>query len=351
MVRTWKLIAFVAVAGALAGVVPTWAQTGGLTGKATLKDGSPCVKCPIIIERQDIKGEYKTKTDKKGGYVYIGLPIGGYKITLQDPNGTTLFYITHHVGMGDPTTVDFDLPKEMQQQQQANPEAQKQIQEQQKEKQQFTGLKQFFDQGAAAMQQKNYTEAADNFEKALPLAKGNNQAIVLGQLAEAYDKGKQYDKALDTYQKALAVSPNDANLYNGMGSVYAETGKTAEAQQAFQKSAELNPAGASKAYFNLGAIMYNSGKMDEAAAAFKKATELDPKYADAYALLGRSLMGKLTTGTDGKVVAPPGTTDAWQQYLKLDPSGPYAQEAQSDLQVINGSVQTEYKTTKKKKKG
>lgn len=350
MVRTWKCAAIVAVLGALTAVAPARAQTGGLTGKATLKDGSPCVKCQIVIERQDIKGVYQVKTGKHGDYVYIGLPIGNYKITLKDPNGNTLFYITHHVGMGDPTPVDFDLPKEMKEQQ-ASPQAQAQIQEQQKEQKQFTGLKQFFDQGTAAMQQKNYTEAADNFEKALPLAKGNNQAIVLGQLGNAYDKGKQYDKALATYQQALALSPNDANLYNEIGSVYAETGKTAEAQQAFQKSAELNPAGASKAYFNLGATLYNSGKMDDAAAAFKKATELDPKFADAYALLGRSLMGKLTTDASGKVVAPPGTTDAWQQYLKLDPNGQYAQEAQSDLQVINGSVQTEYKSAKKKKRG
>ncbi len=349
MYQTVRLWGLAMVLGVLAGGTVARAQTGGLTGKAILKDGSPCVKCPIIIERQEIKGVYKTKTDKHGNYVYIGLPLGQYKITLQDPNGNTLFYITHHVGMGDPTTVDFDLPKEMKEQA-ASPQVQQQIQEQQKEQKQFTGLKELFDKGMAAMQQKNYAEAISDFEQALPLAKGNNQAIVLGQLGEAYDKAKQYDQALATYQKVLAIAPNDANTYNQIGNVYAEMGKIPEAQQAFQKSAELNPAGASKAYFNLGAIMYNTGKMDEAAAAFKKATELDPKYADAYALLGRSLMGKLTTGADGKVIAPAGTADAWQEYLKLDPNGPYAQEAQADLQIINGSVPTEFKSTKKKKK-
>ena len=90
--------------------------------------------------------------------------------------------------------------------------------------------------------------------------------------------------------------------------------------------------------------------MDESAAAFKKAIDIDPKFAAAYALMGRSLMGKLTMSADGKVVAVPGTAEALQTYLKLEPNGPYAQEVQGELQAIQGSVQTEYKTDKKKKK-
>jgi hypothetical protein len=35
-----------------------YAQNGGLTGHATLQDGTACVKCPIIIERQSVKGHY-----------------------------------------------------------------------------------------------------------------------------------------------------------------------------------------------------------------------------------------------------------------------------------------------------
>jgi tetratricopeptide (TPR) repeat protein len=125
--------------------------------------------------------------------------------------------------------------------------------------------------------------------------------------------------------------------------------KIPEAQAEFQKAAELNPSGAAHEYFNLGATMYNQGKMDEAAAAFKKATDTDPKYADAYFMEGRALMGKLTVGSDGKVIAAPGTTEALQAYLKTDPNGKYAAEAQAMLQTIQGSVQTEYKATKKKR--
>jgi len=349
-----KLLGLAIAVFALANVPSAFAQTGGLTGKCTLQDGTPCVKCQLVIERQDIKGTYKVNTNKKGEYVYVGLPLGNYKISLMDPNGKLLFYITHHVGMGDPTEVNFDLAKEMaaaKQEQMQNPEFQKKQVEQEKEQKQFTGLKQLFDQGQALYAEKKYTEAAAMFEQALVLTKekDKNQIAVLSRLADSYDKAGQHDKALETYQKVVAMNPNDANVHNAMGSVYASMGKIPEAQAEFQKSAELDPANAAQAYYNLGAIMTNSGKLDEAAAAFKKATEINPKYADAYFLEAQALMGKATMGKDGKVVPAPGTVEALQAYLNLDPNGKYAASAQGMLQSITGSVQTEFKSEKKKK--
>jgi tetratricopeptide (TPR) repeat protein len=324
------------------------AQTGGLTGHVTLQDGSACVKCPIIIERQSVKGHYETKTDKKGNYVYVGLPLDNYKITLQDPNGKTLFFIGHHVGIGDPTEVNFDLPKEMSQQQQANPEQVKQQEQNQKEQKEFTGLKQIFDQGVALEGQKQYAEAAAMFQKAEPLAKDKNLAAVLEHEADAYRNAKMYDQAIAAYQKLIAMNPNEATFHNGLGTTYASMGKIPEAQAEFQKAAELNPAGAAQAYYNLGAILSNAGKMDEAADAFKKATVADPKYADAYFLEGQALMGKATMGADGKVVPAPGTLEALQTYLQLDPNGKYAATAQGMIQSITGEVPTEFKAKKKK---
>ena len=351
-IRKWLGLAIAVFA--LANVPSAFAQTGGLTGKCTLQDGTPCVKCLLVIERQDIKGTYKVNTNKKGEYVYVGLPLGSYKISLMDPNGKLLFYISHHVGMGDPTEVNFDLAKEMaaaKQEQMQNPEFQKKQQEQEKEQKQFTGLKQLFDQGQALFAEKKYAEAAAMFEQALVLTKDKdkNQIAVLSRLADSYDKAGQHDKALETYQKIVAINPNDANVHNSMGSVYAAMGKIPEAQAEFQKSAELDPANAAQAYYNLGAIMTNAGKLDEAAAAFKKATEINPKYADAYFLEAQALMGKATMGKDGKVVPAPGTVEALQAYLNLDPNGKYAASAQGMLQSITGSVQTEFKSEKKKK--
>ena len=340
---------------------PAFGQTGGVAGKATLQDGTPCAKCIILIERQGIKGTYKTKTGKNGDFVYIGLPIDNYKITLEDPNGQQLFYISKHVGLGDPTEADFDMKtlvaQQQQQQQQQHAEEIKehpeiaQKEEQQKEaaakqEKEFTGLKQFFDQGNTLYAQQNYKGAAAAYEQALPLAKGKNVPIVLAKLADSYQKAGQNDQAVSTYQKAIQLSPDDPSLHNNLGSVYAQMNKMAEAQTEFETAAKLDPPNAARYYFNVGAILYNAGKMDDAVTAFKKVIEIDPKNAEAYYLEGQALMGKATMTPDGKVSVPDGTAEAFHNYLKLAPNGPNAEAAKGMLQTIENNVPTGYKKRK-----
>jgi len=348
MVRILRSVGVGLLMALLAGACTLWAQNGGLTGHATLQDGSPCVKCPIMIERQDIRATYQTKTDKKGNYVYIGLTPSVYKVTLQDPDGKPLFWMSKHVDIGEPTELNFDLPKEVAAQQKANPQAAQQNAEAQKEAQQFSSLKEVFNQGVQQEQAGQWADAAATFQKGEALAKGNNIPVVLAHEAQAYDKAKMYDQAVATYQRILAINPNDASAHNGLGAVYAAQNKLPEAQAEFQKSAQADPAGAAKAYYNEGAILSNAGKMDEAAEAFKQATTADPKFADAYFLEAQALMGKATVGSDGKVVPAPGTVEALNTYLQLDPKGKYADSAQAMLQSVTGTVTTDVKTRKKK---
>jgi tetratricopeptide (TPR) repeat protein len=351
-----KVLGFAVVVGVLAGVEPVFAQTGGLTGKATGEDGQPLAKYNIKIERQDIRGVYNVKTNKKGEYIHVGLPIGNYKVTLQDPSGRDVFFVTTRIGLGDPTELNFDMAKEKsfaeeerKKQLEANPELKRQQEQQEKEAKQYTGLKQVFDQGNVLMGEKKYDEAAAMFEQALPLAKDKNIPVVLAKLGESYQKAHQYPKAVENYQKAIEARPDDATLHNNLGNVYAEMGKIPEAAAEFKKAAELDPTQASRYYFNYGAVMYNQGKMDEAAEALKKATEIDANYADAYFYLGQALVGKATMTPDGKIVAVPGTVEALQTYLKLEPNGKNASAAQQLLQMVQGQIQTQYKAEKKKK--
>jgi len=343
---------------------PVFAQTGGLTGKCTGENGVPLAGYTILVERQEIKWSSKAKTNKKGEYTYIGLAPGTYKVTLVDPNGKSVFNITNHVGIGDPTQVDFDMGKEManaKKQAEANPEYQKKQAEEAKDQKQFTGLKQTFDQGQVLYDQKHYSEAAAMYERALPLAKDKNVPIVLARLADSYGKAasqettpdsrkQDQDKALDYYQKALQANPNDPSLHNNLGSLYADMGKPDDAQSEFQKAATLDPTHAANYYYNMGVIMVNKGKMDEAAAALKKCTDSDPSNANAWYWYGMALLGKAEFKPDGSMVPAPGTVEAFQNYLKLEPKGQWAEAAQASLDQLQGKVQTEYKSAKKTKK-
>jgi tetratricopeptide (TPR) repeat protein len=344
--------------------VPVFAQTGGLTGKCTGVDGTPLVGYTILIERTEIKWSSKVKTNKKGEYMYIGLAPGNYKLTLQDVSGKAVQNFTNHVGIGDPTVVDFDIAKEIEiarKQQESNPDFQRKRAEEEKDLKTYTGLKQLFDQGQSLLDQKRYSEAAQMFEQALPLAKDKNVTVILARLAESYGKAastetnadarkQDQDKAFDYYQKALQANPNDPALHNNLGSLYADIGKVTEAQAEFQKAAELNPAGASTYYYNMGVILVNKGKMDDASVALKKSTDTDPNNANAWYWYGMALLGKAVYKPDGTVAAAPGTVEAFQTYLKLAPKGEWAAASQASLEQLQGKVETEYKAPKKTKK-
>jgi hypothetical protein len=72
------------------------AQTTQVNGTVKLKqaDGTevPVVGAQIDIYRTDIKGEYHTKTDKKGHYIHAGLPfVGTFTIIVSAPGARPTF--------------------------------------------------------------------------------------------------------------------------------------------------------------------------------------------------------------------------------------------------------------------
>ena len=91
--------------------------------------------------------------------------------------------------------------------------------------------------------------------------------------------------------------------------------------KSYDQAAQLNPAGAAQYYYNQGAVLTNSGKVDEANAAFDKSIAADPTKADAYYQKGVNLINKATTDKSGKVIPAPGTAEALNKYLELQPTG------------------------------
>jgi tetratricopeptide (TPR) repeat protein len=152
----------------------------------------------------------------------------------------------------------------------------------------------------------------------------------------------------DPKQKTPEATKVLAQYYNNLANALGKTGKTDDAVKNYTQAAALDPAGAAQYYYNIGATLTNAGKIDEAIAAFDKTIAADPTKADAYYQKGVGLVGKSTTDKDGKVVAPPGTAEAFNKYLELQPNGPYADAAKGMLQYIGSTVETSYGTTKKK---
>jgi len=142
--------------------------------------------------------------------------------------------------------------------------------------------------------------------------------------------------------------------YNNLGGILGRNGKIDDAMAAYQKSAELDPPNAAQAYRNAGITLYNVGKMKEAVEPLKKATELDPKSAQAWYLLGAALVGAMEYKQKGdkmEVIVQPGTVEAYQKAVELDPNGQYGQQAKQGLEAlaqIAPGIDTKTKTGKKK---
>ena len=92
--------------------------------------------------------------------------------------------------------------------------------------------------------------------------------------------------------------------------------------------------------------------IDEATAAFEKAVAADPTFAEAYYQMAVNLLGKASLDKENKMVAPPGTAEAFNKYLELEPTGSHAEEVKGMLTYIGAPIQTTYgkpKTTTKAK--
>jgi tetratricopeptide (TPR) repeat protein len=134
-----------------------------------------------------------------------------------------------------------------------------------------------------------------------------------------------------------------------MGDAAARSGDTQTAVQAYLAAANTDPANAAQYYYNEGAVLTNTGKVDEAIQAFDMAVQADPTKAEAYYWKAVNLLGKATI-KGNKMEAPPGTAEAFNKYLELQPTGQFAEPAKQMLASIGATVETTFGKQKAKTK-
>ena len=93
----------------LLGAIAAYAQTGELHGHVLIKqaDGTtaPLPNAQIDVYRTDISSKFNTKTDKKGKFIFAGLPLGFYNVAASAPTATPNFL--PHIRVGQ--DIDYEL--------------------------------------------------------------------------------------------------------------------------------------------------------------------------------------------------------------------------------------------------
>ena len=87
--------------------------------------------------------------------------------------------------------------------------------------------------------------------------------------------------AVEAYNHALRLAPNDAAIYNNLGGSYARLKRYEEAFAALERAVALQPDFA-VAHYNLGEVYGITGRDAAALAEYGRALTLDPKYNKAH---------------------------------------------------------------------
>ena len=370
--------AFAALAFAVlfAGLTPrVAAQDAGIAGEIKDLDGKPWPDLGVQIV-SDQGAKLDGKTDKDGKYSFHNLRSGAYTINVALPGQAQPYSAQVKVSSGQTVPADFNFKDIVAKN---NPGYAEQVKKQAEEKQKFQGMKQHFEAGVAALDLAHQAkdkmakapadqrdplkqEVADQSNKAVTEfeeakaasnEKDPNLQLIMARLGDAYDSAGRSDDAIAAYKRAIELKPSFA-YYNNLGGIYGRSNKVEDATAAYQKAAEIDPAQAAQAWRNFGITMYNANKYKEAVDPLKKATELDPKNPQAWYLLGTVLVGTMGFKKVGDKDVPdvqPGTVEAYQHAVELDPNGPWGTQAKQGLdmlQQIAPGIDTRVGTKKKK---
>ena len=312
----------------------------------------------------DQGGKQETKTDKDGNYAFRNLRAGVYVIHVMLPGQNQPFDDKVQVQSGTEAKKDFNF-KELAGKQGA--EYQETLKKNEEAKKGLESLKAHVTAGDALVGQERQVkadlgkapvdqrealkqkltdlsnQAVTEFKEAQKSLgeKDPNAALVSFKLGEAYDSAGRNEEAAEAYKQAIALKPEVPGYYNNMGNVLARAGKIDEAKAAYTKSAELDPANAATAWRNFGISLYNANRLGDAVEPFQKSADLDPKNPQTWYLLGASLVYKMSTKKVGdkiEVQFAPGTVEAYQKAVELDPNGTWGQQGKQGERA-NGPLQ------------
>ena len=122
------------------------------------------------------------------------------------------------------------------------------------------------------IQQGAFDQAIEALSK-IPESEMSSQ--LLGMLGYSYSQTQQFDKAIDTYEKALAQEPDNANLRRYYADALLSAGKNAAARVELQKLLKSEPEDG-LGYKRLAMLDREEGRFDDARQELEKAKSLSP---------------------------------------------------------------------------
>lgn len=146
------------------------------------------------------------------------------------------------------------------------------------------------------------------------------------ELAEAFSKMGEVDKAIRFYEEALRRTPDFRPALHHLGKSLAKSGELARAVEVLRKAVELGDQRAT-VLNDLGLVHLQQGRPADAVAAFRKAIEIDPDHPEAYNNLGGAL---------GEIGDRAGAEEAYRNAVRMQPDFAGAHKNLANLLAAKG---------------
>ena len=150
-------------------------------------------------------------------------------------------------------------------------------------------------------------DAIEAYQQAILLAP--DQIFPWNNLGNLYIKLERNEDALSAFHKAIEHNPADAVSWNGLGNAYFKIGRVEEASATYQKAIELAPDFV-QPWYGLGNAYGRLGRMDEASEAYQKAAQLNGRSTQPWIGLGSI---SLKQGNHAEALK------AYQKAIDIDP--------------------------------
>ena len=115
------------------------------------------------------------------------------------------------------------------------------------------------------------------------------QSIVLFNLLGAANAGlRRFDRAIESYNRALQIEPNSADSHYNLANALQEKGDLTAAIASYHRALQFQPDSV-EAHNNLGAAYIEKGDLTAAIECYNRALQIKPDAAEAHHNLGNAL--------------------------------------------------------------
>jgi Tfp pilus assembly protein PilF len=183
-------------------------------------------------------------------------------------------------------------------------------------------LKAELEAGNKLFDEKKYEEACKIYEGLI--AKNPEATIIYKNVGNCRFELQQYDLAEAAYQKVLEKEPGNADILLSIGNCYANRDQADKAMEWYNKI-EFEKISDPTVLYNIGTSFTKQSKYEDALKYYKRSIEVQKDFLDGLYQLGLTY---LALGRNPEAIGP------FEDYLKIDPDSPRAEQVKSFLEFL-----------------